>query len=342
VAIDAFGPPMRGAPRAAQDQRVLVTGATGFIGHALVVHLRSLGWAVTAGVRSLPASEKRVPGVDYEVVGEIGPETQWRAALRAVTHVVHAAARVHVMRDEAAEDFVRVNEQGTARLAQEAVGHGVRRLILLSSIKVNGETTRERPFRADDVPAPGDAYARSKLAAEQALWRACAGSALEGVVLRLPLVLGSGARANVARLVRLVDRGVPLPLASVDNWRSLLSVGNLCDFVTLTLVHPRSPGRVWLVSDGEDLSTPELVRRIAAALGRPARLAPCPVALLRSLGRVTGRYAEVTRLTGSLQVDIEPARRELGWEPPRDVADGLAATVASYAAAAHGELSTRR
>ena len=342
MTTEALGPPMGGAPVAVPGQRVLVTGATGFIGRALVAHLNSLGWAVTAGVRTLPASCQRVPGVDYEEVGEIGPDTQWRSALRAVTHVVHAAARVHVMRNESVVDFVRVNEQGTARLAQEAASHDVRRLLLLSSIKVNGETTRERPFRADDVPAPGDAYARSKLAAEQALWRACAGSALDGVVVRLPLVLGYGAKANVARLVRLVARGVPLPLASVKNWRSLLSLGNLCDFVTLALVHPRSSGRVWLVSDGEDLSTPELVRRIAAALGRPARLAPCPVALLRGLGRVTGRYAEVTRLTGSLQVDIEPARRELGWDPPRDLADGLAATVESYAAAALGQSSTRR
>jgi len=307
---------------------VLVTGATGLVGRALVAHLAARGWAVTAGVRTLPMAAERVPGIDYVAVGDIGPVTDWGAALRGVTHVVHAAAHVHVMRGGDDAEFMRVNAQGTARIAEQAAGSGVRRLVLLSSIKVNGESTAFQPFRAEDPPAPQDAYGRSKLGAEQALWQVCSGSRLEGVVVRLPLVHGPGAKANVARLVRLVQRGLPLPFGSIDNRRSLLALGNLCDFVALALEHPRAPSRVWLLSDGDDLSTPQLVRHIAESLGQPARLVPFPVAMLHALGRISGRSAEIARLTGSLLVDSTPARRELGWRPPLSVAEGLGATVA--------------
>ena len=322
------------AERGGAGRRVLVTGATGFVGRALLAQLAGRGWAVTAGVRTLPPAIERLPGIDYVAVGDIGPDTDWGAALRDITHVVHAAAHVHVMRGGDEAEFIRVNAQGTARLAGQAAASGVRRLVLLSSIKVNGESTALQPFRADDPPAPQDAYGRSKLGAEQALWQACGGSRLEGVVVRLPLVHGPGAKANVARLVRLVQRGLPLPFGSIDNRRSLLALGNLCDFVALALEHPRAPGRVWLLSDGDDLSTPQLVRHIAAALGQPARLVPCPVALLRALGRIAGRSAELARLTGSLRVDSGPARRELGWRPPLSVAEGLGATVAAAVGAA--------
>lgn len=312
------------AVEAGRARRVLVTGASGFVGRALLVHLVVRGWSVTAGVRVEPPALQRVPGVDYRAA-------DWCQApqdLKDFMYVVHAAARVHVMRGGDEAEFMRVNALGTARLAERAAATGVRRFVLLSSVKVNGEGIRDHPYRADDAPAPQDAYARSKLAAEHALWRACTGSSLEGVVLRLPLVIGPGAGANVARLVGLVERGVPLPFASIANRRSLLSLANLCDFVALALEHPRAAGHVWLLSDGEDFSTPDLVRLIATALGRPARLLPCPVGLLRALGALTGRSAEVARLTGSLQVDSEPARRELGWRPPLEARAGLAMTVA--------------
>ena len=306
-----------------RPRRVLVTGATGFVGRAVVAHLAGCGWQVTAGVRAEPAAAQRMPGVEYRAA-------DWCEAppgLQDFTHVVHAAARVHVMRGADEAEFMRVNALGTARLAERSAAAGVQRFLFLSSIKVNGEGTAGHPYRHDDPPAPEDAYARSKLAAEQALWQACARSSLEGVVLRLPLVIGPGARANVARLVQLVERGVPLPFASIANRRSLLSLANLCDFVALALEHPRAAGRVWLLSDGEDFSTPDLVRHLAAALGRPARLLPCPARVLRVLGVLTGRAAEVARLTGTLQVDSSPARRELGWRPPLEARAGLAATV---------------
>jgi len=316
--------------------RVLVTGATGFVGQPLVAHLAARGWAVTAGVRSLPPPARRVAGVAYAAVGEVGPVTEWGEALRGVTHVVHTAARVHAAgrRDEA--EFDRVNARGTALLAEQAAACGVRRFVFLSSIKVNGEATSGQPFRAEDAPKPADAYARSKLAAEQALWRACGARPMEGVVIRLPLVYGPGAKANVARLERLVESGLPLPFRSIDNRRSLLALGNLCDFVALALEHPRAAGRVWLLSDGADLSTAEIVQHIASARHRPARLVRCPAAFLRVLGGLTGRSAEVARLTGSLQLDSEPAHRELGWRPPFSVGAALAMAAACEAGATPG------
>ena len=318
---------------AATAPRVLVTGATGFVGRPLVRHLAAQGWPVTAAVRSLPQPKDRVREADYIAVGDIGPQTDWTTALRDVTHVVHAAARVHVMHGGDAAAFQRVNAEGTARLAQQAAASGVSRLVLLSSIKVNGEATDGRPFRADDPPAPQDAYARSKLAAEERLWRACRASGMEGVVLRLPLVLGPGARANVARLVQLVRSDVLLPLGSIDNRRSLLALGNLCDFVALSLEHPQAGNRVWLLSDGEDLSTPELLRQVAAALGCRLRLLRCPVSVLRVVATLVGRSAEIARLAGSLQVDSEPARRELGWHAPLTTREGVRAAAVPAAGA---------
>lgn len=313
---------------AAGARRVLVTGAAGFVGRALVAELVARGWQVTAAVRSQLPEPDRVPGADYVPVGDLLEWCQAPQDLQGFTHVVHAAARVHVMHGGNEAEFMRGNADVTARLAERAAAAGVRRFVFLSSIKVNGEATAGRRYRHDDPPAPADAYARSKLAAERALWQACARSSLEGVVLRLPLVVGPGARANVARLVRLVEQGLPLPFGSIDNRRSLLSLANLCDFVALALEHPQAAGRVWLLADGDDLSTADLVRHIATALGRPARLWSCPEGLLRALGAVTGRSAEVARLTGSLQVDSEPARRELGWRPPLTTRGGIAATLA--------------
>ncbi len=309
---------------------VLVTGASGFVGRHLCRSLLEDGHEVRAAVRD-PASAP--PGVAVVAVGEIGAGTDWAAAVDGVETVVHLAARVHVTSDAAADplaEFRRVNVAGTEVLARAAAAAGVRRLVLLSSIKVNGEATTTTPFREDDPPAPQDPYGVSKLEAERRL-RAVAGeTGLEATIVRPPLVYGPGVKANFLRLLRLVDRGLPLPLAAIDNRRSLVGVRNLCDLIGRCAVDPRAAGEVFLAGDGADVSTPDLIRRIAAALGRPARLFAVPPALLVGLGRLTGRGAAVERLRGSLQVDIAKARRVLDWTPPVTLDDELAATAAAY------------
>ena len=270
-------------------------------------------------------------------VGEIGSSTDWSLALQGARTVIHCAARVHVMQDSAADPlaaFRAVNLEGTRRLAEVAAEVGVRRLVFLSSIKVNGESTAPgSPFRASDPPRPSDAYAVSKWEAEQALHEVASRSGLEVVVVRPPLVYGPGVRANFERLMRWVARGAPIPLGSVDNRRSMVGLDNLVDLLVRCVDHPAAAGQTFLVSDRRDLSTPEWIRMLAAAMGRPARLLPVPPAWLRLGGRLTGRRAEVERLIGSLQLDIEPTCETLDWSPPVSVEEGLSRTVASFGAA---------
>jgi nucleoside-diphosphate-sugar epimerase len=312
-------------PRAAAPV-VLVTGATGFVGSEIVRSLAATGARVRAAVR---APSTTIEGVDCVPVGDIAADVDWSRALAGVDAVVHAAARVHAMgaaaRDERA--FVAVNVTATERLARACATAGVRRLVFLSSVKVNGEATIDRPFTADDAPRPDDAYGRSKLEAERALFRIAAETGLEVAIVRPPLVYGPGVGANFARLMNLVRRGVPLPLGSVRNRRSLVGVWNLADFVVQVVRADAAAGRVWMISDGEDLSTGDLVRRLAQAMGRSPRLVPVPVPVLRALGALTGRGAEVRRLIESLQVDATPATRELGWRPIVDVDTALRRTV---------------
>lgn len=306
---------------------VLVTGAAGFVGQALCRTLAEAGFRVRGATRR-PAA-----GIEAAAVGEIGPDTDWRAALHGVDAVVHLAARVHVMRDTAADPeqaFHAVNAAGTERLARQAAAAGVRRLVYVSSVKVNGERTAARPFDAADAAAPQDPYGRSKWAAEQALQAVSRESGLETVAVRPPLVYGPGVGGNFLRLMKLVKSGVPLPLASLRNRRSLIYLGNLVDLLALCLRHPEAAGATFLVSDGEDLSTGELVRRLARALGRPPRLLPCPPALLRLAGTLAGRGDEVARLADSLQVDDGALRRRLGWSPPFTVDQGIAASAAWF------------
>lgn len=299
-----------------------VTGASGFVGQALVTHLRRQGREVRELVRTA------APGSTGQVaVGDIGGATDWARALEGLACVVHCAARVHVMRESAADPlaaFRQVNVEGTRRLARQAARAGVRRLVFLSTVKVHGESTQPgRPWTATDAAHPQDAYGVSKWEAEQALWAEAADSKLEVVVVRPPLVYGPGVRANMERLRRLVARGIPLPLGGVDNRRSLVSLDNLVDMLACCIDHAHAPGHRFLVSDGQDLSTPDLVRAMASAMNRPARLLPVPAAWLRLAGRLTGRSAEVERLVGSLQVDLGPTRAALGWQPPLTAAQGL-------------------
>ncbi len=305
--------------------RVLVTGANGFVGRALVEELVRRGSAVTAAVRRTATFPT---GVRIACVGDLGPSTDWREALAGCGAVVHLAARVHVMSDGAADplaEYRRVNVAATLALAQQALVAGARRYVFVSSVKVNGEGTQPgRPYHEIDTPAPADPYAISKLEAEEGLLALAASTSMEVVVIRAPLIYGPGVRANFLRMARWLARGLPLPLGAVtENRRSLLGLDNLVDLILLCLQHPRAANQVFLAADGEDLSTTELLRRTAAALGVHPRLVPVPPAILEAGAAVLGKRAVVDRLCGSLQVDIGKARRVLGWRPPVSVDEGL-------------------
>lgn len=306
---------------------IMLTGATGFIGRSVCESLTRAGRQVRAVSRNPGKLEGVAAGCAETAVGEIGPETRWGDALAGVDSIVHLAARVHVMTDTAVDplaEFRRVNTAGTLHLARQAAAAGARRFVYLSSIKVNGEVTLTgRPFVETDHPAPLDPYGISKLEAEQGLRDLAAATGMEVVIIRPPLVYGPGVGANFFRLLRLVERGWPLPLGAVDNRRSLVALDNLVDLLATCIDHPAAAGQTFLVSDGEDLSIPELIRRLARTMGRPDRLWPVPVPLLRLGGRLLGHSAEVARLVGSLQVDIEHTCRTLGWRPPITVDEGL-------------------
>ena len=311
--------------------RVLVTGASGFVGSALCEALAAAGIPLRRALRS------GVSAADAQtvIVGDIGAKTRWDEALDGVDTVVHLAARAHVMRDTAADPLAlyrRVNVDGTRTLALAAARAGVRRLVFLSSIKVNGERmAREAAYTEADAPHPQDAYGVSKCEAEAALREVAAAQGLQTVVLRAPLLYGPGVKGNFLGLMRAIDRGVPLPLSSIDNRRCLLYVGNLIDAILLCLDHPAAAGRTYLLADDvEGISTPGLIRAIASALGRRARLLPCPVMLLRSLAALAGRKPAIARLTQSLRIDSGAIRRELGWQPQATLAVGLECTARWY------------
>jgi len=306
--------------------QVLITGANGFVGRALVSALSGAGHTVVPAVR-------RATGLPNQtLVGEIGPATDWDRALAGCEAVVHLAARVHVMRDEASDpltEFRRVNSEGTLKLAREAAKAGVRRFVFISTVKVNGEG-RDEPYRETDVPAPEDAYAVSKWDAEQGLRRVAQETGLEVVILRPPLVYGPGVKANFLRLMRTLRNGWPLPLGAIRNRRSLLYLGNFVDAIRLCVEHPAAAGQTFLLDDGEAVSTPDLIRALANAMGRPARLLAVPVGVLELAGALLGKRAAVARLTGSLYVDSSAIRSRLGWAPPFSMEAGLATTVAEW------------
>ncbi len=317
---------------------ILVTGANGFVGSRLCQRLAGLGESVRQAVRAVEFTGDDAE--DIAPVGDIGPNTDWSGALHAVDQVVHLAAHVHRMAASDKEDahrYHQVNTLGTERLAQEAAKAGVKRFVYLSSIKVLGEHTgaaRDETFdrfAEADVCRPLDPYGISKAEAEKRLWAIASATGMEVVIIRPPLVYGPGVKANFARLLGLVNRGLPLPLASVRNARSLVFLDNLVDFINCCLYHPAAAGQTFLVSDGEDLPTPDLIRKIAGAMGRSARLWPCPVSLLRLVGSLLWRSAEVDRLCGSLRVDSGKAREVLGWRPPYTVDQGIKETVRWYA-----------
>jgi len=297
---------------------VLVTGATGFVGRAVLERLAgdrpdAVRAAVRRLVHDLPLR------ADVARVGDLGPDTDWSLAVRGVETVVHAAARVHVMRDEAADplaEFRRTNVSGTLRLARQAADAGVRRFVFISSIKVNGEQTMAgRPFTAADVPAPVDPYGVSKYEAECGLRELAQSTGLEVVIIRPVLVYGPGVKGNFREMMRWLYKGIPLPLGSIHNARSLVALANLVDLIVTCVDHSAAAHHTFLVSDGEDTSTTDLLRRTATALGRPARLWPVPAGLLSAAARALGKGHVAQRLVGSLQVDIRKTRERLGWGP---------------------------
>jgi nucleoside-diphosphate-sugar epimerase len=312
--------------------RVLVTGASGFVGRATCRRLEELGHPVRAAVRS---ADRSVDAASECVsVGEIGPGTVWEPFVREVDVVIHLAARVHMMEDRAADPlaaFRLVNTAGTLALAEAAADAAVRRFVFVSSIKVNGEETRAgRPFTERDPPGPVDPYGQSKWEAEQALGDLSRRTGMEVCVVRPPLVYGPGVRANFLRLLQAVARGLPLPLGGLTNRRSILFVDNLADALATCAFHPAAAGETFLVADEPSLTPPELIRSLAAALGRRPRLVPVPASLMQLAGRVTGREAAVQRLCGTLEIDPTHIRTTLDWTQPFSTEAGLERTARWY------------
>ena len=307
-----------------QQRVVVVTGANGFVGRALCAEIVARGTAV----RGITRSACDFPsGTESFRVGDIDDSTNWQDALAGCRVVVHLAARVHVMADTAAnplDEFRRINVQGTLNLARQAAAAGVNRFVFISSVKVNGEATLPgQPFAADDAPAPLDAYGISKMEAEQGLREIAFQTGMEVVIIRPPLVYGPGVKANFAAMMRWLRRGIPLPLGAIHNQRSLVALDNLVDLIVTCLTHPAAANQTFLVSDGEDVSTTELLRRMGQAMGRPARLIPVPASWLKLAAAMVGKPDVAQRLCGSLQVDIEKTRRLLGWTPPLSLDEGL-------------------
>ena len=320
--------------------RVLVTGATGFVGRAMLERLQAAphAWQARAAVRN--GREDSVLSLatrDIVAVGGIDGDTGWHPALEGIDAVLHLAGLAH-QRDSAtlAARFRAVNIDGTLNLARQAKAAGARRFVFVSSIKVNGEQTPidapYLPTRADPERPGIDAYAKSKALAELGLQALAEPGVFDVVIVRPPLVYGPGVRANFAALARAVHRGIPLPLGSVRNLRSLVYVQNLADLLAVTLDHPQAPGCVFLVSDGADVSTPELIRRLATAMQVSPRLLPWPPALLRLAGRcMPGARGAVDRLIGSLRADVSANRERLGWTPPYTLDEALLRTFGARA-----------
>jgi len=307
-------------------RKVLVTGASGFVGSALCRYFDEREIPYVAAVR------QKLLAHQFQI-GDISSETEWSGALEGCDTVIHLAARVHVMNDETQDplaSFRAMNVVGTMSLATQAIKLGIKRFVFVSSIKVNGEETTGKPFTAFDRPSPRDPYGKSKWEAEVGLTDLANESGLELVVVRPPLVYGPGVGANFGRLIRLAQSGLPLPFGAIDNLRSMVGIENLVDLLSRCAKHPAAAGRVFLASDGEDVSTPALFRMIANSMGRPERLFPVPPWLCAAFANALGQSDVAQRLLGSLQVDIGYTRTTLEWVPAVSLKDGVQRTVRRF------------
>jgi len=314
-------------------KNVLVTGAGGFLGQQLVHELARRGVSTRALMRRAADAPQFAPGASVHAVGDLAALTHWDDLLRDVDCVFHLAARAHVLTDAGGKnaDAYRINnEVVTARLANAAAAAGVSRFVFVSTVKVFGEADRGRSFTAEDEPRPEDPYGVSKLHAERAVIEACRRSRMTAAIVRPPLIYGPGVRANFLRLMRWIHGGVPLPLGAIDNRRSVISSFNLVDFLCRSAEHDLIGAETLLATDGQDVSTPQLIRFLAAALGRKARLLPVPAGLLRAAASLAGRSDEIGRLTNSLTLDISGSSRRLSWNPPLSLQEGIQRTVAAY------------
>lgn len=304
--------------------KIMLTGASGFVGSRLLFELKNSARFETVGLcRRLPQGANKPTSY---AVGDL-EQADLSDLIRGTDVLIHAAARAHIMTDEMADplaEYRRVNVDGTLNLARQTVAAGVKRFVFISSIKVNGEATvRGKAFYADGVPAPEDAYGQSKLEAEQGLMKLAAETGIEVVIIRPPLVYGPGVKGNFASMIKLVEKGLPLPLGAINNKRSLVGIDNLVDLVIRCIDHPAAANQVFLAGDGEDLSTTELLRGVGKAMGKSARLIPVPVGVLQFGATLLGKQTMAQRLLGSLQVDISKTCQLLDWKPPYTVEEGL-------------------
>ena len=317
-------------------KKILITGASGFIGQSLIKSLLNLSRSVRGTIRSRKPvfSDTKT---EYVSTGDINIKTNWKESLVNIDSIIHCAGKAHAIKSKKnnlSKIYQSSNVDGTKQLAEQAAEAKVRRLIFLSSIKVNGENTnndvidkalneKKILFSHKDLANPKDSYAKSKLEAEKILWDISSRTNLEVVLVRLPLVYGYGAKGNLAKLIKLVRLGIPLPLSLIKNQRSMIGIDNLVDLLIRCIDHPEASGKTFLASDGEDLSTPELIKFIASSMGRKANLFPFPISLLKFLGSVFGKSEEINKLVGSLRIDNSYTKKILNWTPPISVEEGI-------------------
>tara|TARA_Y100000992_G_scaffold246671_1_gene178066 strand:+ start:485 stop:1471 length:987 start_codon:yes stop_codon:yes gene_type:complete len=315
--------------------KIFITGANGFVGNSLCSIFEKSDRTICGSVRSLNSSPL-LDKIKYVSVGDIGPETNWKNVLAGYDCVIHCAGKTNNMREnDESESYFSINVEGTKRLALQAASVGVKRLVFLSTIKIYGENTdrsfnnlaknkvTKKIFSQNDLPNPIGPYAVSKCEAEKVLWQISDKTGLEIVILRVPLVYGYGTQGNLARLIRLINYGIPLPFNAVKNQRSLIGIDNLADVLMHCVDSPDAVGEIFLVSDGEDLSTPKLINYIAQAMGKSSRLFSIPISLLKFVGLISGHQKEINRLIGSLQIDNSYARKVLNWTPRTSCKEGI-------------------